>query len=68
MGFKNGKIHGKKKLFRNNCGAVDLIFTSHITFLLKLQLIINMALYIRFIHKQKVTKLGLLKLHLSKSD
>ena len=55
----------KKGCYRKNCSAVDLIFTSRFSLdsLLKLQL---KRLHVRFI--QKVTKLGLLKLHLSKSD
>ena len=40
---------------RNNCSAVDLIFTSRITFRFETT---------RLMHKQKVTKLGSLKLHL----
>ena len=37
---------------------VDLIFTSHITF--RFEFIIK-RLHVRFMHKQKVTKLGSLK-------
>ena len=32
VGFKNGKMQGKKSCCRKNCSAVDLLFTSHITF------------------------------------
>ena len=32
LGFKNGKIQGDKGSYRKKCSAVDLIFTSRITF------------------------------------
>ena len=62
VGFTNGKIRGNKKLLQKE---VELIFTSRITFRLEITI---KRLYVRFIHKQKVTKLGSLKLHLPKSD
>ena len=40
---------------------LDLIFTSHITFPLEITI---KWLYVMFMGKQKVTKLGSLKLHL----
>ena len=55
----------KKSCYRKNCSTVDLIFTSRISFRLKLQF---KRLYVRFMHKQKVTKLGSIKLLLLKSD
>ena len=42
---------------------VDLTFTSRITFRFEITI---KRLYVRFMHKQKVTKLGSLKLHLPK--
>ena len=54
----------EKSCYRKNCSAVDLILTS-ITFCFEITIKI---LYVGFIHKQKVTKLGYLKLHLPKSD
>ena len=60
------KIRGKKKsCYRKNCSAVDSLFTSHITFRFEITI---KRLYVRFLHKQKVTKLRSRKLHLSKSD
>ena len=55
----------KKSCYRKNCSAVDLIFTSRITF--RFEIAIKM-LYVRFMHKQKVTKLESLHLYLPKSD
>ena len=57
----------KKSCYKKNCSTVDLIFTgsSHITFHFE---ITAKKLYVRFMHKQKVTKLGSLKSHLPKSD
>ena len=52
MGFTNGKIRGNKKLLQKE---VELIFTSRITFRLEITI---KRLYVRVIHKQKVTKLG----------
>ena len=37
VGFKNGRIRGKKKnCYIKNCSAVNLIFTSRITFRLEI--------------------------------
>lgn len=57
VGFKNGKIGGKKKLLqdRKNCSAVDLIFTSRVIFRFEITI---KWLYVRFMHKEKVPKLG----------
>ena len=63
--FKNGKTRGKKSCYRKNCSAIDLIFTSRTTFRFEITI---KRLYVRFMHKQKVTKLGSLKLHLPKND
>ena len=63
VGFKNGQIGGKKSCYRENCSAVYLIFVSRITFRFEIK-----RLYVRFMLKLKVTKLGSLKLHLPKSD
>ena len=53
VGFTNGKICGKKKsCYRKNCSAVDLIFTSRITFCFEITI---KRLYVRFMHKQEVT-------------
>ena len=65
VGFKNGKICGKKSCYRKSCSVVDLIFTSCITFCFETTI---KGRNIRFMHNQKVTKLGSLKLHLPKSD
>ena len=51
--------------YRKNCSAVDLIFTSRIKFRFENTI---KRLYVRFMHKQKVTKLGSLKSQLPKSD
>ena len=70
VGFKNGKIRGDK-IYRKSCSAVDLIFTSRIqepiimdscriTFPFEITI---RKLYLRCMHKQKVTKLESLKLH-----
>ena len=55
MGFKNGLIRGKKGCYRKKCSVIDLIFTSRITFRFEIS---NRRLYVRFMHKHKVTKLG----------
>ena len=65
VGYKNGKIRGKKSCFRNTCCSGDLIFTSRITFRFEITI---KRLYVRFMHKQKLTNSGSLKLHLPKSD
>ena len=51
----------KKSCYRKNCSAVDLIFTSRITFRFEITI---KWLYVRFMYKQKVTKFGSVKLHL----
>ena len=48
VGFKNGKIRGKKKsCYRKNSSAVDLIFTSRITFRFGITI---KRLHVRFMH------------------
>ena len=54
-----------KSCYRKKCGAVDLLFTGRITFRFEITI---KRLYVRFVHKQEVTKLGSLKLLLPKSD
>ena len=61
VGFKNGMIRGKKSCYRKNCRAVNLIFNSCISFRFEITI---KRLYVKFLHKQKVTKLGSLKLYL----
>ena len=60
MGFTNRKIRGKKKFLQKE---VNLTFTSRITICFEITI---KKVYVRFMHKQKVTKLGSLKLHLPK--
>ena len=64
VGFRKGKIRGNKGCYRKKCSAVNLIFSSRIIFRFE---ITNKRLYVRFMHKQKVTMLGSLKLRLPKS-
>ena len=59
--YKWNDSRGKKSCYRNNCSAVDLIFTSCISFRFEITI---KRLYVQFLHKQKVTKLGSLKLYL----
>ena len=45
----------KKNCYRSNFSAVYLIFTGRITFRFEITI---KRLYVRFVHKQKVTKMG----------
>ena len=54
VGFKLERFAIKKSCYRKNCSAVDLIFTSRITFPFEITI---ERLYVRYMHKQKVTKL-----------
>ena len=52
VGFKNGNICSRKNCFhRENCCAVDLIFTSRITFRFEITI---KRLYVRFMHKPSI--------------
>ena len=59
--FKNGKIRRNKGCYLKKCTVADLILTFRLEITIK-------RLYVRSMDKQKVTKLGSLKLHLPKSD
>ena len=43
----------KKSCYRKNCGALDLTFTSCITFCFESTI---KRLFVRFLHKEKVTR------------